>query len=234
MKAMILAAGLGTRLKPFTNSHPKALAPVNGKSVLQRNVEYLKTNGITDIIVNVHHFADQIIDAVNKNNGWGTKITISDESSEVLETGGGIKKAAWFFENEPEALVMNADVLTNMPVNDMLLFHQKNKPLATLATSGRISSRFLLFGKSGELVGWKNEKTGEAKGNSGIPRAFSGLQILSRDFFDLMPTGKHSIIDTYLDLCTKHQILSYDHSKFKMMDIGTVEKLAKASAVFRP
>lgn len=95
MKAMILAAGLGTRLKPWTDHHPKALAVVNGKSLLQRNIEYLQQFGITEVLVNVHHFADQIRDAVQKNKGWGSKITISDETDEVLETGGGLKKAGW-------------------------------------------------------------------------------------------------------------------------------------------
>src|SRR5690348_1194966 len=113
MKAMILAAGLGTRLKPFTDKHPKALAIVNGKSVLQRNVEYLQQFGIHEVIVNLHHFADQVIKTIASNNGWGSHITISDETDEVLETGGGIKKASWFLRQDEDALVMNADILTD-------------------------------------------------------------------------------------------------------------------------
>ncbi|MFY7899372.1 MAG: NTP transferase domain-containing protein, partial [Chitinophagaceae bacterium] len=109
MKAMIFAAGLGTRLKPFTNHHPKALAQVNGKTLLQRNIEYLQQFGINEVLVNVHHFADQIIQAISVNNGWGSKVTISDETDAVLETGGGLKKAAGYFENEDCFLVMNAD-----------------------------------------------------------------------------------------------------------------------------
>ena len=105
MKAMILAAGLGTRLKPFTDQHPKALAPVNAKTVLQRNVEWLQQYGIKDVIVNVHHFADQIIAAIKNNNGWGSKVVISDETNEVLETGGGIKKAGWFLNQDENALI---------------------------------------------------------------------------------------------------------------------------------
>ena len=108
MKAMILAAGLGTRLKPWTDHHPKALALVNGKSLLQRNVEYLQQFGIKEVLVNVHHFADQIIEAIQLNNGWGSDITISDETNEVLETGGGLKKAAWYFLEEESFVVMNA------------------------------------------------------------------------------------------------------------------------------
>ena len=108
---MILAAGLGTRLKPFTDHHPKALAVVNGKPLLQRNIEYLQAYGIYEVVLNVHHFADQIIDAIEKNNGWGSNVTISDESDEVLETGGGLLRAKTHFENEAKWLVMNADIL---------------------------------------------------------------------------------------------------------------------------
>mgnify|MGYP000626760481 CR=1 FL=1 len=120
MNALILAAGLGTRLKPFTDQHPKALAPVNGKTALQRNVEYLQHFGITDVIVNVHHFAEQIIEIININKGWGSNITISNEKDEALETGGGIKKAAWFLKQTELSVVMNADILTDMPLNEMI------------------------------------------------------------------------------------------------------------------
>src|SRR6185437_11303071 len=124
MKAMILAAGLGTRLKPFTDKHPKALAIVNGKTILQRNIEYLASFGIREVIVNVHHFADQIIDLIKANNGFGSVITFSDETREVLETGGGIKKAAWFFEkDEAPFIVMNVDILTDMSLEQMMLQH---------------------------------------------------------------------------------------------------------------
>src|SRR5690242_3937123 len=121
MKAMILAAGLGTRLKPFTDKHPKALAVVNNKTILQRNIEYLASFGIKDILINVHHFADQLRDFVKKNNGFGSNISFSDERDEVLETGGGIKKARWFFEkNDEPFIVMNVDVLTDMNLNKMI------------------------------------------------------------------------------------------------------------------
>lgn len=229
---MILAAGLGTRLKPFTDNHPKALAMVNGKTVLQRNIEYLQQFGISEVIVNVHHFADQVIDTIQSNNGWGSNVTVSDETNEVLETGGGIKKAAWFLRQDEDALVMNADILTDLPLNDMISAHRQRKPIATLATSDRQSSRYLLF-DSDKLTGWKNEKTGETKGLDGTPKAFSGIQILSREIFDLIPfTGKFSMIDVYLHLCAEHTILSYDHSGSKMVDIGTIEKLALAATLF--
>lgn len=239
MKAMILAAGLGTRLTPFTNSHPKALAPVNGKPVLQRNIEWLQQYGINEAIVNVHHFAGQVINAIEQNNGWGSKITISDESSEVLETGGGIKKAAGFLKGAGAVVVMNADILTDLPLDEMIDFHTNNKPIATLATTARSTSRYLQFhqrsdtGTNLTLCGWKNILTGEVKGMEGIPKAFSGIQILSGEIFDLIPfSGKFSMIDVYLHLASSYPILSFDHSLSKLVDIGTMEKLAQAEKLF--
>src|SRR5437870_3210698 len=137
MKAMILAAGLGTRLKPWTNKHPKALALVNGKSLLQRNIEYLQQFGIYNVIINVHHFPDQIIEAIQKNNGWGGNIIISDERDTILETGGGLKKAAPFLKDEADFVLMNVDVLTDLSLDKMIAEHFRNKPLATLATTQR-------------------------------------------------------------------------------------------------
>jgi N-acetyl-alpha-D-muramate 1-phosphate uridylyltransferase len=237
MKAMILAAGLGTRLKPFTDQHPKALAPVNGKTVLQRNIEWLQHYGISDVIVNVHHFAEQIIQTITDNKGWGSNVVISDESHEVLETGGGIKKAGWFLQQDAFSLVMNADILTDLPLDKMILLHQQQRPLATLATTNRQSSRYLLFeeitGKGDLLRGWKNVKTNVLKGVEAAPKAFSGIQILSAGIFDqVTATGKFSMIDVYLDLCHKHAIVSFDHSNGKLIDIGTMEKLALAETMF--
>lgn len=238
MRAMILAAGLGTRLKPFTDKHPKALAPVNNKPVLQRNIEWLQHYGITDVIINVHHFADQIIAAIDNNHGWGSHVTISDESDEVLETGGGIKKAGWFLQQDEAALVMNADILTDLPLDAMMAYHNQHKPLATLATTNRTSGRYFTFGTDGRdvayLQGWKNVKTNELRGKDGESRAFSGIQILSAEIFNLLTyTGKFSMIDVYLDLSKTHQIISYDHSDSKLIDIGTMEKLALAETLFK-
>ncbi|MGH2648892.1 MAG: nucleotidyltransferase family protein, partial [Ginsengibacter sp.] len=138
MKAMILAAGLGTRLKPFTNEHPKALANVNGKTLLQRNIEYLAKYSIKDVIVNVHHFPEQIKKLLEKNKGFGSNITISDESDAILETGGGMKKAAWFFDDSNEPfVVMNVDVLTDMDLNEMINEFRNLQPVATLAVTTR-------------------------------------------------------------------------------------------------
>jgi MurNAc alpha-1-phosphate uridylyltransferase len=153
MKAMIFAAGLGSRLKPWTDHHPKALAVVNGKSLLQRNVEYLQKHNISEVIVNVHHFADQVVDTIKKNNGWGSEVTISDETDEVLETGGGLKKAAWYFENTTDFAVMNADILTDMDLSAMIAQHRQLLPLATLAVSHRDTSRYFLFDEQNILSG---------------------------------------------------------------------------------
>lgn len=234
MKAMILAAGLGTRLKPFTDKHPKALAPVLGKPVLQRNIEWLQQFGIYEVVVNVHHFANQIIDTIEQNNGWGSHIVISNESDEVLETGGGILKARAFLEQDEFALVMNADILTDMPLEKMLKQHIENKPLATLAVSSRKSSRYLLFDEDNKtLNGWRNVKTGEEKGLPGMEWAFSGIQILSKEIFELIPySGRFSMIDVYLELCKNNRIEYFDHTGYKLLDIGTMEKLAEAEKMF--
>ena len=145
MKAMILAAGLGTRLKPFTDHHPKALAVVNGKTILQRNIEYLQQFKVDKIIINVHHFADQIISFLQENNNFNIDIQISDETQEVLETGGGLLKAKWFFEPNESFVLMNVDILTDMNLQEMLQKHTSSKAIATLAISRRESARCFLF-----------------------------------------------------------------------------------------
>ena len=145
--AMIFAAGLGTRFKPWTNSHPKALAPVNGKSLLQRNVEYLQQYGIKNVIINVHHFADQIIDAVKQNNGWGSDIIISDETNELLETGGGLLKAKDLFKKGERFITCNVDILTDLDLDKLVAFHEKHKPLISFAVTNRKTSRYFYLTK---------------------------------------------------------------------------------------
>jgi MurNAc alpha-1-phosphate uridylyltransferase len=247
MRAMILAAGLGTRLKPFTNNHPKALAVVNGKSLLQRNVEYLLSFGITDIIVNVHHFADQIIAAVKDNNGWGANITISDETDEVLETGGGLLRARDYFKSEERWLVMNADILTNLDLHKMIAADEayaikaEGDLVATLAVTDRTSSRNLIFNQSGTLCGWKNNNTGEEKWalplrepNTAVPKAFSGIQIVHAAFLqEVQLSGKFSLIDAYLQLAQHYAIHYYDHSDGILLDVGKPESLEKAATIFK-
>jgi len=238
MKAMILAAGLGTRLKPFTDNHPKALAPVNGKPLLQRNIEYLQQYGYDDLIINVHHFAEQITDIIFKNNGWGSKITISNESDMVLETGGGLLKAAHFFkETNLPFLLMNVDILTDLDLHNMLKFHQQHQALATLAIRRRETSRYLLFDEKNRMVGWKNIKTNETKQirdcSSPALFAFSGIHIIQPDFFKFITlTGKFSMIDAYLELAKTYDIIGFDHSESKMMDVGTTASIIAAEKIF--
>lgn len=236
MKAMIFAAGLGTRFKPWTDKHPKALAVVNGKSLLQRNIEYLQKYNITDVVVNVHHFADQIIDTIEKADGWGSTITISDESNEVLETGGGLLKARHLLYRET-LLTLNVDILTDANLKDFLISHQEQNALITLATTNRKTSRYLLFNKYNRLCGWRNTATGEEKiaieSKEYFEKAYSGMAIFQPEVFDLMClSGKFSLIDLYLSLAHDNKIASYDHSESKLIDVGKPESVKMAEEMF--
>jgi NDP-sugar pyrophosphorylase family protein len=237
-RAMLLAAGFGTRLKPFTDHHPKALAAVNGKSLLQRNIQYLQRYGIYEVIVNVHHFAEQIIQSIEDNKGWGSRITISDETGAILETGGGLKRAGWYFKEVNDFVLMNVDILTDLPLNEMMASHTSRQPLATLATSSRETSRYFLFDETNRLCGWKNVKTGEEKimrrNTVAIPKAFGGIHIISSEIFSLMKQQqkKFSMVDVYLSLCAQHDIFSFDHSGSKLIDVGRPESLAIANDAF--
>ncbi len=237
MKAMIFSAGLGTRLKPWTNQHPKALAPVNGKSLLQRNVEYLQEFGIREIVVNVHHFADQIEDAVRDNSGWGSRIQISDERDEVLETGGGLLKARPFFTAGEDFLTINVDILTDLNLGELISFHQTRRPLVSLAVSGRKSSRCFLFDNAQRLTGWRNNQSGEERivlpNAAPDALAFSGISVFSSDFFEYNNLeGRFSLVDAFLQLAPSHQILGYRHEGDKWMDVGKPESLEKAERLF--
>lgn len=239
MKAMIFAAGLGTRLKPFTDEHPKALAPVNGKPLLQRNIEYLTAFGIHDFVINVHHFADQIIDFLYRNENFGQRITISREVEQPLETGGGLKHASWFFEDtQLPFLVMNADILTDMDLGRMLTYHQQYGPLATLAVTDRPASRAFLFNGADELCGWRNAKTGEERISRPdqaplLPGSFTCVHLVDPEMLKIMPgEGKFSIIDTYLDLAKKHVIRGYRHHGDHVVDVGRPESILEAERLF--
>jgi N-acetyl-alpha-D-muramate 1-phosphate uridylyltransferase len=236
MKAMILAAGLGTRFKPWTDNHPKALALVNGRTLLERNIRYLQQFGIVDVLVNVHHFPNQILDILKSNKGWGSKITISDESGEVLETGGGLKKGSAYFDEGP-FILMNADILTDLDLNKMIAVHKLRNPLVTLAVTNRKSSRYFLFDDQDRLAGWRNAKTGEEKiprpGRGLHEKAFSGIHFISPDIFPLIDhEGKFSIVDVYLELAASQLILGYDHSGSKLVDVGRTESVAEAEKLF--
>lgn len=234
---MILAAGLGTRLKPFTNHHPKALATVHGKTLLQRNIAYLTSFGIHDIIVNVHHFADQIISHVRENNGFGADVSFSDETDSVLETGGGLVKASGFLKDSDPFILMNVDVLTDLDLNEMLKAHRKQNPVATLAVTLRNTSRYLLFDESDLLCGWENVVSREQKisrtAANYIQKAFSGIHIIAPKIFDLIEwTGKFSMIDVYLALAKGQSIYGYDHTGTKFVDVGKPESIALAEQMF--
>lgn len=245
MRGMILAAGLGTRFKPWTEKHPKALALINGKSLLQRNIEYLQRFGITEVVVNVHHFAGQIVDAISMNNGWGSTIVISDETDVVLETGGGLLKAAPLLGDEP-FVVMNVDILTDLDLSLMIAAHKQLMPLATLATTTRKTSRYFLFDHLDNLCGWKNVKTGEEKiartTADHTLRAFSGIHVIDPRIFSLLASGndprfmatnaKFSMVDVYLSLASGEIIKSFDHSSGKLIDVGKPEAVAAAEALF--
>jgi N-acetyl-alpha-D-muramate 1-phosphate uridylyltransferase len=236
-KAMIFAAGLGTRFKPWTDHHPKALAMVNGKSLLQRNIEYLQAQGITDVVVNVHHFADQIVEAVAHNKGWGSQVTISDETDAVLETGGGLVKARPLLDGDGPFVTINADILTDFNIADLLAFHRQEQALISFAVSERITSRYFLFDDDNRLSGWTNTQTGEEKmvrpGNNLRRMAYSCVVVFEPAVFPLIrQTGKFSLTDMYLDLAPEHKIMGFPHSGDRWMDVGKTESVKKAEALF--
>ena len=239
VRAMIFAAGLGTRLRPFTDHHPKALAVVNGKPLLQRNIEYLRETGIHDIMVNVHHFADQVVDFINRHEGFGCNIQISHEPDAPLETGGGLMQASWFFMKQPlPFVVINADILTNLNLPRFYAAHQERKPLATLAVMDRPSSRCLLFDQEMQLTGWRNHKTGEEKiarqtGKPPLALAFSAVHVIDPGMLGLIQrTGKFSIIDAYLDIAQHHDILGFRHDGDLLFDVGKPESIVEAERFF--
>lgn len=240
---MIFCAGLGTRFKPWTDKHPKALALVNGKPLLQHNIEYLQRHGIKDVIVNVHHFADQIIDAIKKNNGWGSNVVISDETDVVLETGGGLLKARSLFTPGERFVTCNVDILTDLDIHKLTAFHQQHQPLVSFGVTDRKTSRYLLFDQQNRLYGWSNVKTGEEKGpmlslpeetkKTLVPKAYSCVVVFEYDIFDLITfSGKFSLIDVYLDLAGAHLILGYDHSGDRLVDVGKPESVEIAEKNF--
>ena len=237
-KAMIFSAGLGTRFKPWTNSHPKALALVNGKSLLQRNIEYLQQYNILDVVVNVHHFADQVIDAVKINNGWGSNIIISDERNEVLETGGGLLNAAPFLKGESSFITLNADILTDLNIDKLVAWHEENKSLISFGITNRKTSRNFLFDESNRLCGWENNITGKRIISMDKPllkpMAYSCVALFDHTIFELIPQqGKFSLVETYLSLADKHPIYGFDHSGDKLVDVGRPESVAIAETIFK-
>ena len=232
---MIFAAGLGTRLRPLTDKIPKALVLVAGKPLLEHIIEKLKNSGFDEIIVNVHHFSEQIIDFLKVRNNFGIRIEISDESDFLLDTGGGIRKAAGFFVDNKPFLVHNVDILSNIDLQKLYSTHLKNNSLATLAVSDRISTRYFLFDENFRLQGWKNAQTGETRperkvlSENLLPLAFSGIQVLSPQVFGLMENfpQKFSIIDFYLQNLEKN-LTGFVPNNFTIIDVGKPETLLQA------
>ena len=236
MKAMIFSAGLGTRFKPWTDNHPKALAVVNGKTLLQRNIEYLQQYDIRDVVINVHHFPDQIIDAIEKADGWGSTITISDESQELLDTGGGLLKARNLLYRET-LITINVDMLTDLNLKYFLAKHQQENSMITVAVTKRKTSRYLLFNKYNRLIGWRNTTTGEEKivieAKDIFEKAYSGIALFEPQVFDAIPfSGKFSLIDLYLALAPENKIACFDHTGDKLLDVGKPESMQQAEQMF--
>lgn len=239
---MIFAAGLGTRFKPWTDHHPKALAMINGKSLLQRNIEYLAGFGINHIVINVHHFADQIIRAVEDHHGWGSEITFSLEQDHLLDTGGGLLQARHLLEQAGRFVTLNVDILTNLDIRKLISFHEKEKALVSFGVTARNSSRVLLFDRSWQLAGWKNNQSGQEKWVNGIrkeqlnelkPMAYSCVTVMeNRVFSCITQRGKFSLIDTLLDLAATQVIKGFDHTGDHLVDVGKPESIAIAANVF--
>lgn len=239
MKAMIFAAGLGSRLKPLTDTMPKALIPLNGKPMLEHVILKLKAAGFQHIIINVHHLGEQIIDFLTANDNFGLDIQISDERDYLLDTGGAIKKAMRFLQGKEPFLVHNVDIISDIDLKALYAYHLAHESLATLVVSKRETSRYLLFDKDAKLCGWRNRETGEVK--SYYPDfdplqyteyAFAGIHVLSPQIFEWMDewTGKFPIINFYLSICAKTTIQAYPAEDLTLFDVGKPDFLAKAEA----
>ena len=250
MKAMIFAAGLGTRLKPLTDTLPKALVPLAGKTLLQWQIEKLKAAGITDIVINIHHFPDMIINYLKDNDNFGCNIQVSDERDALLETGGGLRKAEEKFRSlgvqefrssNEGILICNVDILSNIDIPVLLQAYNPNE-MGVVVVSQRDTQRYLLFNDENRLCGWTNIATGEfrgpiAKSQEPIAHrqlAFSGMQVLNPRIFECMDNivklkgEKFSLIDLYLNICEQETLKAYIPNDYRMMDVGKISQLSEA------
>lgn len=236
MRAIIFSAGLGTRLRPLTNNKPKALVLLNGKPLLWHAIEKLKNAGIDSIIVNVHHFSDQVIDYLSKTD-FGLPVSISDETSQLLDTGGGILKAKAFLSASDNFLAYNVDVVSTVNLDQLIKEHLCSKALATLVVRERSTSRYLLWDAEKQLSGWTNTSTGEVKEarpsiNASKPYAFSGIQVISSRLFQYTEEeGKFSIIDLYLRLAQKHPIKCFVDTSDFWIDLGKPGQIEAAEKI---
>ncbi len=237
MKTMIFAAGLGTRLYPLTEDRPKALVEINGKPMIGHLIHKLHGFGFDEFVVNVHHFAENLVSYLNSREFSAYHIHISDETGQLLDTGGGLLNARDLLQDNSPVLLHNVDIWTDMNYAELVNAHKDTNPFVTLAVRDRETSRYLLFNDASELVGWKNIKTGEVKMekacNNPTPLAFSGIQIVSQNFLRyLTGTGKFSIIESYLNAAKDNQIKSFVHQNDFWMDIGKPEAIKLLSEKF--
>ena len=233
MKAFILAAGLGTRLYPFTSDRPKALVELAGITLLERAIKKVQELEVSEIVINIHHFGSQIIEFLEVNHNFNVPVTISDERDTLLDTGGAILHARPFLDEIEPFLVYNVDVLTSMHLTDLLAFHKLKGGLATMAVRTRITDRYLVFNKDMLLSGWRNVKTGEEKlvGQADLLEnfAFSGIQIIQPKLFPLITeSGKFSVIQMYLRLAAVNDIYGYHDTSDYWMDLGKPDQLLAA------
>ena len=237
MKAMIFAAGLGTRLKPLTNSMPKALIPVNNRPMIEWLILRLIKYDIKNIIINVHHHADQIIDFLRSKNHFNINIEISHELK-LLDTGGGLKKAEWFFEGEKDILIHNADAFSDIDIYKFYLEHIKNEADATLCVRKRKTRRYLLFDKKGQLVGWKSKAENRTiwvnkKIDPVDEFSFNGIHIISGKLIHkLKAENIYPIIPEYLRLARSHKINAFNTSAYNWMDLGTIKNIKDINNTF--
>jgi len=238
VKALIFAAGLGTRLLEHTKDKPKALVLLNGKPLIRHAIEHLKSFGINDITINVFHFADQIIAYLKENRFFGININISDESEMLLDTGGGLKNASGFLKGSDPILIYNVDVISNLNLNELLKYHLSQKALATLVVRKRETSRYLMFDKDLQMTGWKNFKSGESiisrddLFNESVPYAFSGIHLIEPQLLNMITEqGKFSIMDLYLRLAQNQIIKAFVDQSDLWMDLGKPDQLTAAETI---
>lgn len=230
LKGMIFAAGLGTRLYPLTADRPKALVAIDGVTLLEQAINKLTEAGITDIVINIHHFSDLVREFIS-NNSFHATINLSDESEKLLDTGGGLKFAAPFFQNTKHILLYNVDVISTINLRKMLDFHLQQDALATLAVQNRETFRYFIFdNNSNQLCGWTNVKTDEKIEINSMQQemklAFSGIHIVSSKILDCIPENeKISLTKIYLTLASQYKIVAYDHSEDSWQDMGKYEEV---------
>lgn len=240
---MILAAGEGTRLKPFTDERPKALIPVGGIPMLEHVILKIKKAGFTHIIINIHHFGEQIIRFLDSKDNFGLTVDISDERNYLLDTGGGIKHASLFLTGNDPFLVHNVDIFSNVDLKAMYQSHVSSKALATLLVSDQKSARKLLFDKDHRLYGWRNRETGEVKSfvpdfdpSRYLEYSFGGVHVVSPEIFYYMDdwTGRFSVIDFYLSICLKNPVRLYTENEIRLVDAGKPKGLEEAEQMCAP